>query len=73
MTKSTQNKQDTIKSELEIFINEMERLGIMNIPAIKEISFDAVKQSLVITYNSGIKRGYTGNIALKIYETYQKQ
>ncbi|MCF6184230.1 MAG: hypothetical protein L3J56_06330 [Bacteroidales bacterium] len=63
-------KQNT--TDFELLIKELEDMDIKTPVKITDIDFNQEKKSLTLTYCNGSKRGYIGNIAIKVMQTFKK-
>lgn len=68
--KKHNSKQNT--TDFELLIKTLENMDIKAPAEIKELRYNHEKKSLTIFYNDGSKRGYIGNIAIKVMQTFKK-
>ena len=68
--KKQSSKHSIIK--LKLLIKTLETMEVKEPKRIKKVNYDHQKKSLTIFYHGGAKRGYVGNIAVKIMQIFKK-
>lgn len=59
-------------TNFQLLIKTLENMGIVTPAEIKDIDYNHYKKSLTITYKNGQRRGYIGNIAIKVMAILKK-
>jgi len=59
-------------TDFQLLTKTLEKMDIKEIPKITDVNFNHEKKSLTITYSNGSKKGYIGNIAIKVMQTLKK-
>ncbi len=59
-------------TDFELLTKELENMDIKTPHKIKAIDYNHEKKSLTITYENGALRGYIGDIAIKVMQTFKK-